>query len=182
MPAVRRRRTEDLVPHWSADISDYVTSVTWSPCGQVLAAAAANGPIQLLESTSGATVHQLSGHGFGTLDLTWSPDGTSLASAGQDGTARLWEATRGEEVAVLEGGADWVEHVTWSPLGNLVATAAGKHLKFWHPDGTLYRIRSGLTPRPLPVWLGGRTASNWRLFATAGFGFGHLGKTSPMMA
>ena len=138
MPGVSRRRTEALVPNWSVDIGDYVTAVTWSPGGQALAAAAANGPIQLLDGTSGTSLHELSGHDFGTLDLAWSPDGSSLASAGQDGTTRLWDAIRGREVAALDSGADWVEHVAWSPLGNLVATAAGKHLKLWQPDGTLY--------------------------------------------
>lgn len=138
MPGVSQRRTEDLVRHWSADIGDYITAVTWAPCGQRLTVAAANGPIQLLDGVSGTLLHQLSGHGFGTLGLSWSSDGASLASAGQDGTTRLWDATQGVEVAVLEGGADWVEHVAWSPQGDLVATAAGKHLKLWHPDGTLY--------------------------------------------
>ncbi len=148
MPGVSRRRTEELVPNWSVDIGDYVTAMTWSPYGEFLAAAAANGPIQLLDSVSGASLHQLSGHGFGTLDLTWSPDGTCLASAGQDGTTRLWDAVRGVEVSVLEGGADWVEHVAWSPRGDLIATAAGKHLKLWHPDGTLYHH---LKPHPSTI-------------------------------
>ena len=148
MPGVSRQRTEALAPNWSVDIGDYVTAVAWSPCGLFLAAAAANGPIQLLDSASGAVRHQLSGHGFGALDLAWSPDSATLASAGQDGVARLWDASRGVEVAVLEGGADWVEHVAWSSRGDVVATAAGKHLKLWRPDGALHHQ---FTPHPSTI-------------------------------
>ena len=113
-----------------------IRAETWLPCGQFVAAAAANGPIQLLDCASGASLYQLAGYGFGTLDLSWSPDGTSLARAGQDGTTRLWDAAQGVKGAMREGGADWGEHVAWSPLGTLVVTAAGKPLKLGHLDGT----------------------------------------------
>lgn len=126
-----------IEPRWRVMGSDYVTALAWSMDGSTLAAASASGPILLLEGVTGRVVHELPGHGMGTLALDWSRDGRWLASGGQDGKARMWDATTGSEAQVLEGGSGWVEHVAWSPRTNQLATAAGKCLKLWKDDGEL---------------------------------------------
>jgi WD40 repeat protein len=138
MSGVKEKRPIDLIePRWRVMGSDYVTALAWSPDGSTLAAASASGPILLLEEEAGRVVHELPGHGMGTLALDWSRDGRWLASGGQDGKARVWDTSTGSEAQVLEGGNGWVEHVTWSPRTNHLATAAGRFLKLWKDDGEL---------------------------------------------
>ena len=160
MPGLSRAvGVKRLEASWTADIGDYVTALAWAPDGRTLAAAAANGPVFLLDAVSGRTVRILSGHGFGTLAVDWSRDGRWVATGGQDGKARIWEAATGAEVAGMDGGAAWVEHVAWSPASDTLATAAGKHLKLWQADGSLL---AALAPHPSTI-----TGLQWRADGTS---------------
>ncbi|MEW6037027.1 MAG: WD40 repeat domain-containing protein [Pseudomonadota bacterium] len=129
-----------IEPQWRIVGGDYVTALAFSPDGSMLAAASAGGPILLIEGETGRVVHELSGHGLGTLALDWSRDGRRLASGGQDGKARIWDAASGSEVARLDGGSGWVEHVAWSPSADQLATAAGKVVKLWNDDGETIHV------------------------------------------
>ena len=141
MSGVKEKAPLDLIePQWVVVGSEYVTAIAWSPDGSMLAAALASGPILVLTGDTGRVVHELPGHGMGTLALDWSRDGRWLASGGQDGKARLWDAITGSEAAVLEGGSAWVEHVAWSPRANQLAAAAGKFVKLWKDDGELVQV------------------------------------------
>ncbi|MGX2032300.1 MULTISPECIES: WD40 domain-containing protein [Methylocaldum] len=131
---------ELIEPQWRVVGDDYITALAWSPDGSTLAAASAGGPILLLVGETGGVVHELPGHGLGTLALDWSCDGRWLASGGQDGKARVWDAGTGAEAMVLDGGSGWVEHVAWSPRGDLLSSAAGKFVKLWKNDGELCRV------------------------------------------
>jgi WD40 repeat protein len=125
-----------LTRRWKAEVEDHVISLTWSPSGQMLAAAAVSGPIVLFDA-AGKHVHTLAGHGFGTTSVSFRYDGGLLASAGQDGKVRLWSPETGQQQRPLEGGAAWVEHVLWHPSADRLASAAGKKLRLWSSDGTL---------------------------------------------
>jgi WD40 repeat protein len=141
MSGLKEKGPIDLIePRWRVMGSDYVTALAWSTDGSTLAAASASGPILLLAGETGRVVHELPGHGMGTLALDWSRDGRWLASGGQDGKARVWDAHTGVETRVLDGGSGWVEHVAWSPRANQLATAAGKFVKLWKDDGELIQI------------------------------------------
>jgi WD40 repeat protein len=127
-----------LSRRWQAQIGDHVISVAWSPCGALLAAAAAGGPITLFDAPTGKVRAGLPGHGFGTTALGWCASGLTLASAGQDGKVRLWDGD-GKETAALDGGAVWVERLAWHPTRDLLATAAGRKLRLWGQEGRLVR-------------------------------------------
>lgn len=126
-----------LTRQWSADVSDHVIALLWSPCGQTIAAASVSGPVTLF-TLNGDVAHTLAGHGFGTTAVSWRHDGALLATAGQDGLVRVWDAASGVERFACQAGAAWVEHVLWHPSRNLLASAAGKKLRLWS-DGQLLR-------------------------------------------
>lgn len=129
---------------WTAHLSDHVIALAWSPDGRYVAAAAVNGPIQVLDGDTGTVIAAMVGHRFGTMALGWSADSQHLASGGQDGMIRLWDLATGEAQCTLDGGAMWVEHLAWSPPGDshaptppVLASAAGKKLRLWDSAGQL---------------------------------------------
>lgn len=135
---------EALSPHWQAGTIGHVISMAWAPNGQVLAAAAADGPITIL-SRQGEIIASLPGHRFGTSAIAWSREGSHLASGGQDGKIIIWNPTTWKAELTLEAGSDWAEHLAWNPLGgtngipHILATAAGRKLRLWGIDGKLIR-------------------------------------------
>ncbi len=134
-----RAKPRSLRAEWKTTLSDCTIALGWQPRGDLLAAAALDGPVTLFEGTTGEVKHELIGHRLGTSALHWRPDGTRLATAGQDGAVRLWDPKSGSELASLKAGAQWVEHLAWSSDGELLATAAGKFLRVWDAEGNLVR-------------------------------------------
>ncbi len=136
MPRVRiAPREGTLGVRWRAKVEDCAIALGFSPAGDALAAAAASGPVAVLDRASGAGRHALAGHRNGTMDLDWSADGRRLATAGQDGLVRLWEG--GALAGELPGGSEWVERVAFQPRGATLASAAGRRLRLWRADGGL---------------------------------------------
>ena len=129
-----------LRKNWTANISDHVIDLAWSPDGSYIAAASVLGPVTIFEGRRRSVIHDLEGHEFGTMSIAWHPDSKVLASAGQDGKIRLWDMTSGEATHSLDGGAAWVEHLAWSSGKNpILASAAGRKLKLWNADGDIVR-------------------------------------------
>jgi WD40 repeat protein len=126
-----------LTKHWAAELEDYAIDLTWSGDGSQLAAASAEGSINLYGLTDGAIPHTLPGHPDGTNVLAWHPRQPVLASGGQDGAVKLWDATTGQQSARAELGSGWIDHLTWSPSGSILAAAAGRTLTWLNPDATL---------------------------------------------
>ena len=146
----------NLTKAWAAQLDDYVIDLAWSPDGRGLASASAAGPVTLFEATTGAKLHELSGHAEGTNCLAFAPDvdgvaatpATFLATGGQDGRIRLWDASTGQQAAEADPGRGaWVEHLQWRPaaanlqaqasIPNILAAAAGRNLVLLRTDGSL---------------------------------------------
>ncbi len=136
MPSLKKSWTSarpELESSWQIDAGGHVISLAWSADGARLAAATADGPIQILEAGSGKLLHTLAGHRGGTAQVAFQPGvgAGRLVSAGCDGKIRVWDAFAGQDLGDLEGGAPWVERVAFSPGGHYLASAAGKHLRLW---------------------------------------------------
>ncbi|MCC7447154.1 MAG: FHA domain-containing protein [Anaerolineae bacterium] len=68
-----------------------VQAMAFSPDGQYLASAGADGVVRVWATTTGNIVGVLKGHIGAVYSLMFSPDGKQLASAGTDGTVYLWD-------------------------------------------------------------------------------------------
>ncbi len=84
--------------------TDWITSVTASPDGTLLASASRDRTIRLWQR-DGTPLKTLSGHSGWVNRVRFSPDGQSLASASEDGTVRLWQRD-GTPLKVLGQTAD----------------------------------------------------------------------------
>lgn len=138
---------------WSADISDFVTSVDWGADGQWLVAAGSSGSLWRLSASTGTVEGRWTGHEGGTFRAVCSPREPRIASVGQDGYLRLWAPGVPEPVAAMRFEAAWVEQAAWSPDGSLLAAAAGRRVRILKGDGV---SRQELDPLPSTV-----TALSW---------------------
>ena len=111
-----------------------VWAVTFSPDGKRVAAAGADGVIQVLDADTLEKIGQpMEGHEDTVVGLAYSPDSRTLASASRDETIRLWDVASGQQSGdALTAHTDDVTSVVFSPDGQ--------------------RIVSGSTDRTVRVW------------------------------
>ena len=128
-------RVRHLVTGWAADAGEFVHDLAWSPDGNHLAVAAADGSVSVFGAGDGKLRWRADGHPLATTSVDWSPDGALVASGGQDSTVRLWNAADGRAQAALACGSQWLEGLAWLSNGQLL-TACGRALRLWSADGT----------------------------------------------
>ncbi|MCC7492373.1 MAG: AAA family ATPase [Fimbriimonadaceae bacterium] len=148
-----------------------VTSVAWSPDGQLLASGSFDQTVRICDAASGAELACLTGHTRPVNSVAWSPDGERLASGSEDHTVRIWDAASGDELHCLAEHTEAVNSVAWSPDGQrlasgsyddtvrvwdaasgdeLVCVLAGVRSVAWSPDGE--RLAGGSWDQTVRVW------------------------------
>jgi WD40 repeat protein/uncharacterized caspase-like protein len=122
--------------------NSWVSSVSFSPDGQMLASASTDTTIKLW-SRHGKLLHTLRGHSDGVNSVSFSGDGKMLASAGTDATIKLWSRD-GKLLKTLSGHNDGVNSVAFSPDGQMIVSASDDDtIKLWSRDGKLLKTLSG---------------------------------------
>lgn len=101
-----------------------VTSIAFSPDGELIATASEDNEAWIWETTSGTQVRRLSGHAGSVTAITFSPKGSRVATASADWTARVWDVETKAAPTILSGHTGAVTAVAFSPNGSLIATAS----------------------------------------------------------
>ena len=102
----------------------WVYSVNFSPDGNTLASANADGTVQLWDVNTGTLRNTLRGHTKWVSSVAYSPDGNTIASGSTDNTARLWDAHTGSLQYTLTEHTNWVYGVAFSPDSTTLASAS----------------------------------------------------------
>lgn len=126
---------------------DSVNVVRFSPSGDYIAAACANGQLLLwrtdVDIPELTRYIRLNAHNEPATGLDFSPDGKFIVSTGQDFTVRVWQLENDFQ-STLVGHSEPVMGVDVSPDGQTIASGGiDRTVKLWHVNGTLLRTFTG---------------------------------------
>ena len=114
----------------------WVTSVSFAPDGQILAAGYADNSIKIW-NRDGSVIATLTDHQGEVNSVSFSPDGQIFASASNDNTIKIWSRD-GKLITTLTDHEDAVNSVSFSPDGELLISGSTDNTaKLWSRDGKL---------------------------------------------
>ncbi len=119
--------------------TDWVTNVSYSPDGILLATADRNGGLMVWEAESGNEFHSLRGHSANITALKWSTDSNFLASASEDGSFRIWDINSGREIKKVDAHKAGILSLDWAKSGEIITTGRDNKIKLWKPDYNLLK-------------------------------------------
>jgi len=131
--------------------TDWVTAVSFSPDGVLLATGDRNGNVSVWEAASGREYQTLAGHTAAITGLAWRDDSNVLATAGEDGTIRLWEMQEGKPIKNWAAHGGGVLGLAMAHDGRLASCGRDRAVKVWSADGQLQKQCDGLSEIALRV-------------------------------
>ena len=128
--------TDAMVLHWTRELPDAVTCMSWQSIGDRLAAGAGSGEMCTFDADAGSEHFRLPRtEGAGALSLEWSATGEHLAIGRRDGTLHLLDAEGLKRVDL--GG--WICSARWAPRRPVVAATAGRDVYIVQLDGRVLK-------------------------------------------
>jgi WD40 repeat protein/transcriptional regulator with XRE-family HTH domain len=131
-----------------------VNGVAFSPNGELLASAGADGTVRLWYTATRQPTGTVLFVEAGVNGVAFSPNGQLVATADADGTVRLWNTATGQQVGAPlradTGTGGGVNGVAFSPNGTLLASAgADGTVRLWNtatrqPTGTAFLVEGGV--------------------------------------
>jgi WD40 repeat protein len=103
--------------------SDVVYDCAFSPSGDRLATAAADGVVRVFDVATGSEQLTITSHSDWVFAVTWNKDGTQLATASRDKTAKVFDAKTGELLITYNGHNQPVRGVLFQPDGKQMYSA-----------------------------------------------------------
>jgi WD40 repeat protein/uncharacterized caspase-like protein len=130
-----------------------VGGLAFSPDDRLLASAADDGTIILLDVDNGRILRTFHGHTAQVRDVHFSPDGQRLVSAGWDKLVKIWDAATARTLSNLVGHSGWVNSASFEFDGRWVVSAgADGTVRIWDPkEGEL--VATLLPLRESTDWL-----------------------------
>ncbi len=131
--------------------SGQVFAVAFSSDGRLLAAGGVGGTARMWDTTSGALLAEIPGHGESLNALAFDPTDKVVASAGSNGVVKVWRADAARPLRELRGHRGSVSAIAFSPDGRHIATASvDQTARVWDArDGRQLRVMRG---HRQPVW------------------------------
>jgi WD40 repeat protein len=131
----------------------FVRSVSFSPCGKVLATGGGDEVIRLWDVDTCRIKASLQGHTKTVSSLAFSQDGKVLASGSWDRTIRLWDVANRQQRFSFKGG-NLVSSVAFSPNGDtLAAGLLDGRVRIWRIDSSPHLIAVKKLYPPSEVFL-----------------------------
>ncbi len=118
--------------------SSVISSIEFSPDGELMATGSFDGSIRLWNWRSGIVVGVLRGHQGWIGAVAFSPDGRRLVTGGQDGTVTFWSTAEQQELLSFQRHRDLVSALAFTRDGRLLASSGGLITRLWRagqPDG-----------------------------------------------
>lgn len=97
--------------------SDVVFDCAFSPQGNKIAVAAADGSIRVFQVADGKEILNITSHSDWVFAIAWNADASKLASASRDKTAKVFDAKTGELLITYSGHQQAVRGVLFHPDG-----------------------------------------------------------------
>ena len=119
---------------YQQQFSEYVTGLTWSPDGDLLAMVTAAGELAVWQAEEITLLKSKSNYSLNCLGF--SADGQWLAVAGQRGEVEVWrlDSDTRRLVTTIHHEKAWIDSLVWHPQQNLLAYGVNRLVTIWDAD------------------------------------------------